>query len=49
MPLSQQTVPEVIPGTALKVMPNYTNHIARTHLDDAFAPNAWVPDLVKAA
>ncbi|MGC3940285.1 carboxymuconolactone decarboxylase family protein [Roseobacter sp. EG26] len=46
---TRQTVLEVILGTALKVMSNYTNHIARTELDDAFAPNAWAPDTVKAA
>ncbi len=46
---TQQTVLEVILGTALKVMSNYTNHIAGTPLDDAFAPNAWAPDMAKAA
>lgn len=46
---TQQTVLEVILGTALKIMSNYTNHIADTPLDDAFAPNAWAPDMVKAA
>lgn len=46
---TQQTVLEVILGTALKVMSNYTNHIADTPLDDAFAPNAWAPEMVKAA
>ncbi len=46
---TRQTVLEVILGTALKVMSNYTNHIAGTPLDDAFAPNAWAPDMVKAA
>ena len=33
---SQQTVLEVILGTSLKVMSNYTNHIASTPLDNAF-------------
>lgn len=37
----QQAVLDVILGTSLKVMSNYTNHIAQTALDDAFAPNAW--------
>lgn len=46
---TQQTVLEVILGTALKVMSNYTNHIAGTPLDDAFAPNDWAPDMAKAA
>ena len=38
---TQQTVLEVILGTSLKVMSNYTNHIAETPIDKAFAPNAW--------
>ncbi len=38
---TQQTVLEVILGTSLKVMSNYTNHVAETALDDTFAPNAW--------
>ncbi len=38
---SQQAVLDVILGTSLKVMSNYTNHIAHTTLDDAFKPNAW--------
>lgn len=32
---------EVILGTAVKVLSNYTNHIAETPVDAAFAPNAW--------
>lgn len=38
---TQRTVLEVVLGTAVKVMSNYTNHIAETPLDDAFAPVAW--------
>jgi uncharacterized peroxidase-related enzyme len=38
---SNQTVLEIILGTSLKVMSNYTNHIARTPIDDAFKANAW--------
>ncbi|MEQ8802410.1 MAG: carboxymuconolactone decarboxylase family protein [Haliea sp.] len=38
---TKQTVLEVILGTSLKVMSNYTNHIAQTPLDAAFKPNAW--------
>ena len=38
---SRQTVLEVILGTALKVLSNYTNHVADTELDDAFRANAW--------
>ena len=37
----QQHVLEVILATSLKVMSNYTNHIAETELDDAFAKNVW--------
>jgi len=32
---------EVIMGTALKVMSNYTNHIAQTPVDDTFQANSW--------
>lgn len=39
-----QHVLDVILGTSLKVMSNYTNHIAKTPLDDAFAPNMWSPE-----
>lgn len=46
---TQQTVLEVILGTSLKVISNYTNHIAQTEIDDAFAPNAWSSDLAEAA
>jgi uncharacterized peroxidase-related enzyme len=38
-----RTVLEVILGTALKVMSNYTNHIAGTPLDSAFAAVEWTP------
>lgn len=34
---------EVILGVALKTISNYTNHIAETPLDEAFAPRAWTP------
>lgn len=44
-----RTVIEVVLGTALKVMSNYTNHIAATTVDDAFAPNAWTPPAASAA
>lgn len=37
----QETVLEVIVGTAFKVLSNYTNHVAETPLDDAFAKNEW--------
>lgn len=34
---------EVIVGVSFKTMSNYSNHIARTPLDDAFATLAWQP------
>jgi uncharacterized peroxidase-related enzyme len=39
---TQQTVLDVILGTSLKVMSNYTNHVANTPVDDVFQANAWV-------
>lgn len=38
---SKQQVLEVILGIAIKVMHNYTNHIAKTPLDQQFKPNVW--------
>ena len=38
---TRQNVLEVVLGTSLKVMSNYTNHIAQTEVDAAFAANAW--------
>ncbi len=38
---SRRTVLEVVLGTGLKVLSNYTNHIAATPVDKAFSPNAW--------
>lgn len=38
---TQRTILEVVLGTSLKVMSNYTNHIASTPLDSAFAPYGW--------
>lgn len=35
------SVLDVIVGTSLKVLSNYTNHIAQTPVDGAFAPNTW--------
>jgi uncharacterized peroxidase-related enzyme len=46
---SNQTILEIILGTSLKVMSNYTNHIARTPVDDAFKANAWQIANSKAA
>lgn len=44
-----QTVLEVILGTALKILSNYTNHVADTALDEAFLPNVWDVDTQNAA
>ena len=38
---SRAHVLEVIVGVAMKTISNYTNHIAATPLDDAFASAAW--------
>ncbi len=38
---THQTVLDVILGTSLKVMSNYTNHVVQTPLDPAFAQHAW--------
>lgn len=46
---TQQTVLEVVLGTSLKVLSNYTNHITGTQVDAAFASHAWSSELVKAA
>ncbi|MCV3274245.1 carboxymuconolactone decarboxylase family protein [Roseobacter sinensis] len=46
---SRQTALEVVLGTAVKVLSNYTNHIAETDLDAAFAPNRWSEDVAVAA
>ena len=37
----QQQILEVVLGTGLKVLSNYTNHVADTPVDTAFAKNAW--------
>lgn len=44
---SKQNILEVIVGMALKVMSNYTNHLAETELDDAFKPVTWTKDELK--
>ena len=46
---TKQTVLEVILGTSLKVMSNYTNHIAKTPVDTAFQANAWSTEDAQAA
>ncbi|MEQ8653601.1 MAG: carboxymuconolactone decarboxylase family protein [Kiloniellales bacterium] len=46
---SRQNLLEVILGTSLKVLSNYTNHVAETPVDAAFAGNAWSPEEVATA
>lgn len=46
---SKQQVLEVILGIAIKVMHNYTNHIAKTPLDKQFQPYAWSKPDAKAS
>lgn len=46
---SQQNILEVIIGTSMKVMSNYTNHIAETELDDAFKAVAWTKENLERA
>ncbi|AFY61072.1 carboxymuconolactone decarboxylase family protein [Synechococcus sp. PCC 6312] len=38
---AKQQVLEVILGIAVKIIHNYTNHIAKTPLDKAFQPYVW--------
>lgn len=45
---TKQTILEVVLGTSLKLLSNYTNHIAQTQLDDAFSSQKW-SDADKAA
>lgn len=40
---------EVIVGTSLKVISNYTNHVAHTPVDAAFQANAWTAEQRAAA
>lgn len=44
-----QQVLEVVLGVAMKTISNYTNHVAETPLDDAFAAEAWQPVENRAA
>lgn len=46
---TKETILEVIVGTSLKVLSNYTTPITKPQVDDAFAPNAWTPDVASAA
>lgn len=38
---TRQNVLEILVGTSLKILSNYTNHITGTELDEAFLPNTW--------
>ncbi len=38
---TEANILDVILGTSLKTLSNYTNHISETPLDAAFQPNAW--------
>lgn len=38
---TQANILDVILGTGLKTLSNYTNHVAETPVDGAFQPNAW--------
>ncbi len=46
---SKANVFEVILGTGLKVLSNYSNHIAETPVDDAFNANVWSAERASAA
>ncbi len=46
---NQQNILEVILGTALKTLSNYTNHVAETPLDNAFQANVWSAEEASAA
>ena len=41
---TKEAVLNVVLATALKVMSNYTNHIAATPIDDAFSASAWAAE-----
>lgn len=45
---TQQQVLEVILGIAIKIMHNYTNHIAKTPLDKPFQPYVWSKSTMNA-
>lgn len=42
---TKQTILEVIVGTSLKVLSNYTTPITKPQVDDVFAPMAWSKDM----
>ena len=44
---TEQHILEVVLGTALKVLSNYTNHMAETDIDDTFKPVEWTKSDLK--
>ncbi len=46
---SKANVLEVIVGTGLKVLSNYTNHVVKTPIDNAFQSNKWSAEMSEAA
>ena len=46
---TKQSVLELIVGTSLKVLSNYTTHIVEPKLDNAFVPLTWSPGEASAA
>ena len=44
---TEANILEVILGTAMKTLSNYTNHLSETPVDDAFADNAWSADMAQ--
>ena len=46
---TQRQILEVVLGVSMKVMSNYTNHLAQTPVDGAFAKYTWSPVDSKAA
>ena len=45
---TKQTILEVIVGTSLKVLSNYTTPLTKPQIDDPFVPMAWTPDMASA-
>lgn len=45
---TKETILDVIVGTSLKVLSNYTTPIVKPEVDSAFAPMAWNPDMASA-
>ncbi|MEM8815944.1 MAG: carboxymuconolactone decarboxylase family protein [Pseudomonadota bacterium] len=45
----RRRVLDVVLGATLKTLSNYTNHIADTEVDPAFAPQRWTPPATQVA